>query len=861
MASKALEINLASSRVDVTVEARYRVLQEVMGAYEGVRRGLENLLEEICHPYKNWSFIVKEARSFALNYLHLLKKHPRGPEALGIYADMFLQAVESSPDETVRANAADNLLLLVQKLLKEGGEPHAGFAVVLEEVFERIRSFFGETFMLFVKSFYQLNTLGELCRRRLGRDASFGSLNRLLTAYYRAGYGYWLSQEDLLSWFVKESGLKPDRDLTDIFRPITHGRLKALTERLEEMLEAKHAPVDLLESLVELPGYGDLVFAFSHIPRRLFRTAADDGEGNRRKLLILLRMMNIPGLSAVHEETLRDINRTLSRLITHVDPKVLRASLEKTFEILSVSAERFPATALSYVLNIGQGVYRTYDSDQVDFFIDSVVSLGFKSPDMHGVGEDWQMRADPTHVQNIRTWLQLIGMNPKWSKKLLSSLAVHLSLEGVLVRDTDLFPRDITRFLNSDIAPVYNLSKQLCRLFPAFFNDIGAEGDLREVSTRIDEICLRKDPLIHFLRKQSHVESSNQIMGLMEGTLHFWRTRSKAALKPFLPPQVYEEIETEGPFIDGVHLAMNHLSMKMGEEKAIDYLRLDEGRLNPVPDGIAGVSDTDVERIRMALSMYRLLYQKYHLSFTEMDGYLARLRAGGLPDPGELKETLALTDEPEKLERLLDYLEKLKKIILSAEAFEIREDIYRKRHFTVDIPSMYGSYHEMKFDALGLAFRLESLVNVLFENMVKGLDLELITRATFSRIRDCLRLFDQALRLDGISSIEMERQLDLLTRALEIRGFSLTQYLDIFRGFSQAVSNVVNDYFNNIHHANILKIVEQVPVARILPRYLPAAGPADPENTPHRVTEIFLRERISASLGLQQLDNFLGRVL
>jgi len=57
------------------------------------------------------------------------------------------------------------------------------------------------------------------------------------------------------------------------------------------------------------------------------------------------------------------------------------------------------------------------------------------------------------------------------------------------------------------------------KLFPAYFNEIGAEGRLRDVSTSIDELCMRKDPLIHFLRKQSHVESSNKIISLVEATI------------------------------------------------------------------------------------------------------------------------------------------------------------------------------------------------------------------------------------------------------------------------------------------------------------------------------------------------------
>jgi pyruvate,orthophosphate dikinase len=117
-------------------------------------------------------------------------------------------------------------------------------------------------------------------------------------------------------------------------------------------------------------------------------------------------------------------------------------------------------------------------------------------------------------------------LNPRWSKRLLSYLTVHLSLCGVLIKDTDLFPREITRLLNSDIESVYNLVRQLAGFSHVYFNDIGAEGKLRDISTRLDEITRRKDVLIHFLRKQSHVESSNRIIGFMEAVLTFWHTRT-----------------------------------------------------------------------------------------------------------------------------------------------------------------------------------------------------------------------------------------------------------------------------------------------------------------------------------------------
>ena len=244
-----------------------------------------------------------------------------------------------------------------------------------------------------------------------------------------------------------------------------------------------------------------------------------------------------------------------------------------------------------------------------------------------------------------------------------------------------------------------------------------------------------------------------------------------------------------------------------------------------------------------------------------MDRYLAQLKADAFPNLNMLKDALAEPDLTAKLSKLLDYLELLKKMILSQRQYEIREDIYKKRHFTVDIPSMYGSYYELKFDALGLTFRIESIVNVLFEEIVRNIDLSLITKAVFYQIYERLMLFNKALKLDGISSVEIEEQLDFLSYALEVRGFTFTQYLDIFKGFSRGVKNIINDNFNNIHEQNLNRILSRVQMDQVLSKYLPQEDKIDHEKLKHRISEIFSRERIAMSLGLQQLDLFLTRIL
>jgi len=863
MESKALEVNLACTRVDVTVDNRYEVLLEVMGEYYGVRLGLQTFLEEICHPYRNWAYIVKEARSYALNYFHVLKTHPRGPEAATLYCDIFFEATRESREREVRKDAADHLLLFLEHMIRDGGEALTNWLPVMDDVFDRIRETPEETFFLFVRSFYQLSRIGRLYRRTVPPDTDCTPLNRLLERYLRFSYYYWLNQEDPLVWFERESGaVVREEELVQILTPVSHGRLKALLNDLDEAIRVRgESPHMALEKLLELPGYGQIVSTYEELPHRLARAGGDVNRAKQWKLLALLHIMNLSGLSAIHEETLRQINRTFAGIITREPYPVVQQYLKKIFKTLRRNIEKFPVTALNCVLNIGRGVYETDDSDLVDAFIDGVVSLGFQAPEFQGVGDDWQIRANAAHLQNIRTWLELIELSPKWSKKLLSSLIIHLSLSGVLIRDTDLFPRDITRLLNTDIGPVYNLVKQLGRLLPAFFSDIGAEGVLRDISTQIDEICHRKDPLSHFLRKQSHVESSNQIVGLTEGVLSFWKTCDKKGLKPFLPPSVYEQVETEGLYIDGVHRVLVRLFDQMGLKRIDALLKIDKDRLKEAVVAVDGGSDVDRERVILMIELYKLLYQKYRIDFHEIDGYLANLRSSGLPDVGGLRSALGSPNLRDRIQGLLTYLERLKEIILSRERYEPREDIYRKRHFTVDIPSMYGSYHELKFEALGLSFRLEALLNACLEEMVEQMDFKLITKATFHQIHEDLHLFGRALRVDGITSVEMAQQMDLLATSLEMRGFSCTQYLDIFRRFSQIVGNMVNDYFNNIHEENLLKILADMPSERLVPKYRLNHKDEDPAKMAYRVTEIFLRDRIASSVGLQQLDLFLGRVL
>ncbi len=861
--SKALEANIAEFQFDVAIDAKYSTLQEVMSKYYGLMEGLNTFLKELSHPLKNWRFIVIEARKYSLEYFHLLKSHPKGPEAARLLVDIFFETITSNANADIKADAIDNLILFLQKILKDSESKREKFVPVVDDTFQLIYNLSDEIFDLFVRSYYQINRLAENFMDGASRPLeNFKAMNSLLIKYFQYTYDYWLNEEDPLSWFLKETAeIAPQDGFDEFFQNISHTQLsqwKIEIDHIEHQMELESEEV--LKRLLKLPGFGQIVEEYRQIPRGLLQKGNQNDCGHHVKLLFLFHIMNVSGLSLIHEETLRDINQTLTWIISHENYRIIQNLIRKTFSILKERAGSYPATALNCVLNMGKGVYKTDEIDLVNFFIDSLIDFGFQAPMIEGVDNDWKIKVNSYHLLNIRTWLELIELKPKWSYRLLSGLIIHLSLCGIFIRDIDLFPRDITKLLNSGIGPVYNLSKQLTRLFPVYFNDIGAEGRLRDISTRIDEVAHRRDILVHFLRKQSHVESSNRIVPFMQATFKFWQTRDKECLMPFVPPSIYEQIDTQGPFVDGVHTITTHLQAD-GVAIPDDFLTMPDAQIKQRIDGVSDVSNIDLERFEHAVTLYKLLNQKYNLDYLELESYIAQLKTEALPDLNRLEVALVEPDLKKRLFMVLDYLERLKSVILSGKPYEIREDIYKKRHITIDIPSMYGSYHEMKFDCLGLTLRLESMVNVLFEALIEDINLNLITKATFYQVYSLLRLFDKALKLDGILSLEFERQLEFLAHSLEVKGFTQTQYLDIFKGFTQAVKNIINDYFNNVHGQNLTRIASQIPVERILPKYLPRTDTVDREKLQHRVSEIFFRDRIALSLGLQQLDLFLSRIL
>jgi pyruvate,orthophosphate dikinase len=843
---------------------RYQVLGDVAHDYPGLTASTEKLYRELEKEPRDWDAAVVEIRSYALKHFSVHLHHEKGGAAIGALIALLFEALDSEERRAQEA-AAETITFYLGKLFLDSGESLVRYVSQLNESVRRLSDLPHDRFLHVVHAPHQLKKMGQVVLDQKLPDFDVESFSDLLLRSLTTTYEYWLGQPDPVGWIVAQQGCEVDSslrtELEELFYPVSHRNLNELLLHLRTAAKADDVYVRLAE-LLELPGFVQIVRFYESLIAAFGKkgTAFHD-----IKMAYLFRILESEGLSGIHEGALREIARTVSSAIRsagasgHLDEA--KAVLTRVFDSLMTSVERYPDAALTVLDSIGAEVYGLGNSHLVEWFLKGVISLGFQYPEIEGVTEEWQVRGNKAHLKNVRVWLGLIERNPKWSKSLISALKIYLRLGGVQICDTDLFQKDITKLLNSDIKPVYHFVKQLAKLFPVYFNDINAEGALRAVSVEIDDSTGRADYLVNFLRKQAHIESSARIVEFIEEIFRFWLTKENEPLRRFLPEGAMPFVPRQGMYVDELHTIFTDIFRRRGFGRVQDLLSLTEDDLREEIEKVPSVSKTERRRAFLAVRFYQLLHRKYGLGPEQIEDHLAHARYLGLPAADTLVSVLKTGSLAERLDAILGYLERLQEIILSTEQFEAVEDVFRKRHIAVGIPSLYGRYLEKKFNALSLTYRIESLANIYFDEVVESVNLNYITRATLFQIEKHVGLFRRALRLDGISSNRLDLTLELLSDALEVRRFSSSQYIDIFRGFSEAVQDILNTYYHGFHKDTLRQVIVRMGKEHILPRYLDAHEAERRSELVHALSEQFLREIVTASLGLQQLDLFFSRIL
>ena len=839
----ALEINLKRTAAEIEIPDEHLVLLDATRASVGVYQKTIALLNEVNHPYANWYDVLQELRAYSIGNFYYYNTYERGAEAIRAIVSIYLLVVGRAPVESLRLDAIRTLLRYLEKLVEMSGEHTRRNQPVVEETVRSILDLFrhnGE---------FASRLSGPV--RRLVRSMLAGSgdwdqslLRTFVVDSLKQTCSAWLGRTDPITWMDKER-ISGNSHLGNIGHKAFRSSLQMLDEDDLNLSEIVSAPD-------RFPDHATV--------EKYYLLAADEvgaGKGgwerNTDRVLFLLKILDTPALKRIHDTTLRAINRSLSRALLAEDRPHADRFISKVFDSFRKGWMQHDSTVLDCIHTIAEDVLRSGDELLIRNVIDHILDHGFEQPDYQGVNELWQYETNPAHARNIRSWMKLIAADPVRMKRLLAALIAHLRIGGIFLSDTDLFQKDMANLLNADIEPVYNLIKQLGRLLPVYFTEIGAEGNIRDVSTRLDEIGKRQDRLVHFLRKQCHVESSSRLIPFMEAVFKFWATGDKGPVRTFLPNEVFDRIDTKSEHFREMHQIFSALAKQEGrfpDSLIGDDLRAAEEKLSWTEGG----TERAIEKSKLAVNLYFLLESKYRLGPRGIVAELEKSRLVHDPSVTLLAEALDEADHVRALEHLIPILEGLKEIILDPKEAESREDIYHKRHIAAGIPSMYGRFINRKLEALGLSYRLESLGTVLFEQLLETGKLSYMTRHGIRRILQWLVFFQRGLRVEGIGANELEARHAMLESGVTLGVLTIDQFVNIFQFTSRTLREIVRDDIVNVFERDADRIVRQY------------VGKGDEEQVDikekgYMIFESFLRDEISGCFALQPLDNLLAAIL
>ncbi|WP_353685460.1 PEP/pyruvate-binding domain-containing protein [Thermodesulfovibrio sp. 3462-1] len=819
------------------VDKDFDKITAIFSSYPGVLKNTIALIEKLKYsPYT--SEIAQEIESHYVKYASYYFKDPQGQEATSALIHYLIEGFQQTEEKQAFLKSIFKIIL---KLFEEGKANENYFYVnTISEVFEY---FYAIPLDRYICQLGVLKNIGrEIIKKGIKEPQLINSFAVFYQKYLYTFYSFFLSIPPLDEYLKKffPQGITFIKHVYE-----------ALLNEVESMAQEISKTYDI-NRLISIPSEAEFFNKLRELPKN-FSDSGDAWINLQTIVYYHFWILDTEHLKELHEFSLREIGRILKNFLLQfkkIDIKKFTPFLDAVFSKFDKFFYLMPVSVIFCLNEIGSAVYKLKTSEILNSYIGHLISLGFYTPQFKGFYKDYTINVNQYHVSNLRLYFDLISKNPSESKELIAALSIYLFFGGIHIKDTDLFQRDITKLLNSDISQVFYLVKPLLRKIPVYFNEINAEGQLRTVSTEVDEIFKRKDPLMHFIRKQIHVESSPLLLELLEKTIQFWITADRKILTPYVSEEILKDLN----LIEEHLKELQYLFKKLVQDSTLERILFTQ--LNMLVSKVESfpVSKTVKNKAILTIRLYQLLHAKYKTELVEIESFLKEAFYYGLPDASFLIDVLRDSSLSRKVDSLVTYLESLKNIILSQEKYEAIEDITHKRHIVAGIPSVSGRYSERKFNALSFFLRLESLLNSLLDEIEQSIDLSFITRATLFRIEKYLKLFGRILELNGIFSQKYINTLSMLSVALEIRRFTFSQYMDIFRTLAESVSDIVNTYCMAPYKKWLKKIIMKF-----------SNNMEDTElkdfELVNALSEKFLREMVMQYPGLSQLDRLISRII
>ncbi|MFO7810822.1 MAG: hypothetical protein R6V47_05580, partial [Candidatus Delongbacteria bacterium] len=759
--SKALEINLSNTKQDnIEFPEDHNLFISLSDSYYGIHNYTLEFFNEIHHKYPNYKDISNRLRKICIGDYWLYVRNENAGKVLNVLIDIFEDLLKKPLEFAIKKDLVRTLIEFTGIMINH----KKPFIKLIRRSLNILKSLLeSDTKILLINS--------DTVKHQLSGLSKSDDFKLEYNSFYRQmcikNIQYWEDQTKIDEWLQGREHIFSSGSL-QILKKIGKGLYKGYYE----LVENDHETVFFQENI-------PLYFEFSNF----YRKYVDRLKSSVDKFHYLVFLLNIEGMSHQKDHLMYDLNIILGNIFGELSDEESVPFLDDVFSVLSDLKRTNKLSVLACTKTIGIRLAQIKKFSICSYFSKKILELGFVGPGPSFQTNDWRMNVDPAHVVNIRSWLDIYESDTSKYQTVLAGLTTNLKLGGVLIFDTDLFQKDVSKLLNSEIKNSYKLVKQLCRIFPIYFSEIGAEGELRDVTTIIDEIKFRQDRLIHFLRKQVHTESNNTHIDLTKKIFLFWINGDKDTLKDMIPDDVYNSIEADGQFVK----PMNDLIHKVSEVAGTapeELLDQDQKELDKWIEKCFDADQKDKRRLKLICRLYDMLVEKYSFSTVDICSYLRKFNTPSAEKVDILENAIKKNDTETALRTVFDIMEQLNNIIFSEKKTEGWENIYYKRHVAYGIPSMYGAYHEERFESLGKIFKLEHVAQELIMDLRDEINLSYITADSLQKISKVLQYYQRGLEIDGMSIKQFDHNLEMFRYSLTSRSFSLHQYINMFRFIS-----------------------------------------------------------------------------
>ncbi|HQO08831.1 MAG TPA: PEP/pyruvate-binding domain-containing protein [Clostridiales bacterium] len=829
--SKALEINLSNTKQDtIELPEDHKYFLDISESYYGINNFTKEFFNEIHHKYPNFEDISHRFRIICVGDYWLYARCDCADRALGILIDIFESLMEKPLGFDIKKDLLRTLIEFVGILINH----EKPFVELIGRILNLLKKYLdSDRKAVLINSDTVKQQLSALSKtEEYGRD-----FIEFYAKMCRLNIEYWDEQTGIEDWLKGREHLFSEKSL------------QLLTDTGKELYQRYYAILDKGNDNAFLEENIPLYFEFSNFYRKFIDRLVSSVD----KFHYLVFLLDIECMSHQKDHLMYDLNVVLSDIFKELEEPFIKPFLDDVFEVFSDLKKSNKLSVLECCRTIGTKLSQIKELPLCHYFAKKTIELGFISPGPSFHTDEWRLNVDPAHVVNIRTWLDIFESDTSRYEMILAGLTANLKLGGVLIFDTDLFQKDVSRLLNCDIKRSYKLVKQLCRIFPIYFNEIGAEGELRDVSTIIDELSYRQDRLIHFLRKQVHTESNNTHIELTRKIFMFWVTKNTDMIKDLIHKDVLNSIDAEGDYVSGEYDLINKIALtaKIDPAQIIDQ---SESKIKKWVTEAGELETSTGKRLILLCRLYNILVEKYSFSTVDIVGYLRKFTIPATDKIDQLEESLKEKKVETALKTVFEIMEQLNNIIFSENKTEGWENIYYKRHVAYGIPSMYGAYREERFESMGKIFKLEHLAIQLIMELKNDINLSYITADSLEQIFKVLQYYQRGLKIDGISIKELDHNMEMFRYSLTSKSFSLHQYINMFRFISESIREIIKRYFFKPYD-NPLKI--------IIPQLFDCTG-LDQKGIANMIngkSEEFYREMLSNAFLLQGLDAFISVII